>query len=292
MQGEQTRGPIPKRAPEPVDRRSEAELRARRGPREARHRRDPRRHLEPDDHDAGDRDRLGLRRAVQRARRCERAHGGRLLGARARRRDGRPRRPAPALRVLRRRRRFRLGRGRAGARARHGGHHRRRPGAPRPSGATQPAREDPHDTRGPAGDRGGDRRRREDQRDADLLPRALRSGHRRLPQRSRAARRRGRIARLGRLGRLVLREPRRLRGRPPARGDRGLLRGPAGGARSSCAARPPSPRRGSPTRSSTSGSRPLASRPSRRRGHARSARCGRQRRRRTRATPTFSTSTA
>ena len=81
-----------------------------------------------------------------------------------------------------------LARGRPEPRPRHRGHDR-----PRPSASTscvdrpEPVREDPRHARGPAGDRGVDRRRHPDQRDADLLARAPPRGRRGLRPRPPAA---------------------------------------------------------------------------------------------------------
>ena len=69
---------------------------------------------------------------------------------------------------------------------------------------------------GRAGDRGADRPRRQRQRHAAVLGRALRAGHRRLPRGPRTARERRRPDRRDRLGRLVLRLARRRQGRRPA----------------------------------------------------------------------------
>ena len=70
-----------------------------------------------------------------------------------------------------------------------------------------------------------------DQRDADLLARALPRGRRRLPARARAPRRRRRRPRQGQLGRLVLRLADRHRGRPRGSSELGNTAELAGEAR-------------------------------------------------------------
>ena len=72
----------------------------------------------------------------------------------------------------------------------------------------------------PRRDRGLHRQGQVDQRDADLLARALRGGRRGLRPRARAARRGRRRPDEGRVGRELLRLARRHRGRPAARRDR------------------------------------------------------------------------
>ena len=82
-------------------------------------------------------------------------------------------------------------------------------------------REDPRHPRGPTGHRDHDRRGPQHQRDADLLPRALPRGRRALPvgTREAALAQGGDLSKVG-LGSVVLREPRRHRGRPASRADR------------------------------------------------------------------------
>ena len=63
-------------------------------------------------------------------------------------------------------------------------------GASRPRRAAEPLHQDPRHEGGPARHRGGDLRRRADQRDAALLPRALPGRRRGVPARHRAAHRR------------------------------------------------------------------------------------------------------
>ncbi len=90
-------------------------------------------------------------------------------------------------------------------------------------GTAEPLHQDPGDPAGPAGDRGGDLRRRSDQRDAALLPRALRRRGRGVPARHRAAHRRRLEARRV-LGRLGLHQP---VGRRGGRKGAGRPEGPA-----------------------------------------------------------------
>ena len=117
--------------------------------------------------------------------------------------------------------RLRLARGRPDARARHGGDDRAGAAARRPGRQAEPLREDPGDEGRPAGDRGDDRARRADQRDADLLARALRA---RWSRPTSAALERlveaGGDPAHGHLGRELLRLARRHRGRQAARRDR------------------------------------------------------------------------
>ena len=155
--------------------------------------------------------------------------------------------------------------------------------AKRALGAARPPQrddQDPGDRRGHPRDRGDARRGHQRQRHADLLPRALRGGDRRVPRRARAAGRARRRHRADRVGRVVLREPGRHRDRPPA---------PRGSRR--CAGRPRSPTPSSRTSTSSRRSPAPAGTRSRRRARACSGRCGRRRRRRTRPTPPRSTST-
>ena len=106
-----------------------------------------------------------------------------------------------------------------------------------------------------AGDRGDPGPGHQRQRHADLLPRALRRGHRCVHERARA--RPGRRPRPvpARLGRLVLRLPRRHRGRRAAGQDRQRR------SQCACAARPRSPTPGSPTSCSRRSSTPTAGGP-------------------------------
>ncbi len=93
----------------------------------------------------------------------------------------------------------------------------------------QPVHQDPGHQGRPAGDRAVPGRGHQRQRHADLLPRALRRGDGRLPRRHRAGPG-GRPRPLpARVGRLVLRQPRRHRGRQAARQDR------VGGGEGDCA---------------------------------------------------------
>ncbi|CAA9342372.1 MAG: Transaldolase, partial [uncultured Frankineae bacterium] len=147
--------------------------------------------------------------------------------ARHRHRRGRPcahdlrralgvRRPARGLRPDRRRRRPGVDRGRPPHRPRHRAHRGRGQGAVVAGGPAQPLHQDPrHEGRSAghhSGAGGGDQR----QRHADLLPRALRRRHGRVPGRARAGEgQRPRPVPHG-LGRVLLRQPRRLRDRQAA----------------------------------------------------------------------------
>ena len=115
-------------------------------------------------------------------------------------------------------RRLRLDRGRPDARLRHRGDVRRRRcgSTTRSTGRTCYVKI-PATTAGPAGDRGHDRARQVDQRDADLLAAALQGGRRGVHPRARAARRGRRRPVEGRVGRELLRLARRHRGRQAAR---------------------------------------------------------------------------
>ena len=152
--------------------------------------------------------------------------------------------------------------------------------------AVRPARpperddQDPGDARGPPGDHPHHRCRHQRERHADLRPRALRRGHRRVHERARAARGRGWRSVHGALGRVVLREPSRHRGRPsPPRGfavaRQGCRREREAGVRAVPGVARHRPRGGR----------------SRRRARPCSARCGRRRRPRTTRTPPRCTST-
>ena len=125
--------------------------------------------------------------------------------------------PAPGPRRERRPRRLRLGGGRSVAGPRHRRHHRERPDVARDHRRTKPVREDPRHGRGPARDPADDLGGPQHQRHPAVRPRALRRGDRGLPRRARGVR--GRPVRRV-VGGVVLREPGRHRGGPPARGHR------------------------------------------------------------------------
>ena len=158
-----------------------------------------------------------------------------------------------------------------------------RPGDALPRGGRpeEPLREDPGHGAGAGRDRGLHREGPLDQRDPDLLARALRGGRRGVPARPRAARRGGRRSRLGAVRRELLRLPRRHRGRPAARGGR--PRRPPGQARRR--------EREARLRALAAGvlGRPVVVPRGQGRAH-RNAVCGRRRRRRTPPTATCSTS--
>ena len=126
-------------------------------------------------------------------------------------------------------RRLGLARGRPDARLRARAH--LRAGRPLQQGGrpAEPLRQDPGHRARARRDRGLHRQGRLDQRDADLLARALRRRRRGVPPRPRAPRRRRRRPAQGALGRELLRLPRRHRGRQAARGGRPQR--PAGKAR-------------------------------------------------------------
>ena len=188
------------------------------------------------------------------------------------------------VRPHRRRRRVRLDGGRPDARARHAGD--ARPGAALPRGdrPAEPLREDPGDEGRPPRDRGVHRPGQVDQRDADLLARALRRRAGGVRARGGAAARERRRHHEGALRRELLRLARRHRGGQAPRGDR--HRGGARRARASSRSRTPS----SPTSTGSRSPRPSAGRRSRRPARSRSAACGPPPRRRTRSTATSSTS--
>ncbi len=163
------------------------------------------------------------------------------------------------------------------------------PGTVRPGegavGAHRPPErddQDPGHARGHARDHPDAGRGNQRQRHPDLQPRALPAGDRRVPRRTRTARRRRRRHLTPRVGRVVLREPGRHRDRSPA--PRRTRAAGQGRGRQRQARVPAVPRR------SSSGARwenlvaPSA--------RACSGRCGRRRRRRTRPTPPRSTSTS
>ena len=149
----------------------------------------------------------------------------------------------------------------------------------------QRADQDPRHRGGPAGDHRGDRRGHQRQRHADLRPRALPRGHGRLPRPASSRRRdAGHDLSHDPLGRLVLRLPRRHRGRQAARRDR-HRRGHGAEGQGRHRQRPAGLRglRGGVRQ------RPLAAARGRRRP-PRSARCGPRPASRTRPTPTPCTS--
>ena len=114
------------------------------------------------------------------------------------------------------RRRPGVDRGRPPPRARHRADRRRSPPAVVARRPAQPVHQDPGDDRRSAGDHPMPGRGHQHQRDADLLPAALRRGDGRLPRRHRASPRRGPRPDPAGLGRVVLRQPRRHRDRPAA----------------------------------------------------------------------------
>ena len=127
---------------------------------------------------------------------------------------------APGLGADGRRRRLRLDRGRPDARLRPRGDVRAGDPAARGGRQAEPVREDPGDRARARRDRGLHREGQVDQRDADLLARALRGRRRGVHPRARAARRGRRRPDERRLGRELLRLARRHGGRPAARRDR------------------------------------------------------------------------
>ena len=149
---------------------------------------DRRRHLEPDDLPEGALDRRLVRRAARRAPR-ERGRPDRDLPPAGD--GGHPPRLRPdeaCLGADERRRRLRLDRGRPDARVRPRGHLRAGDPAARRGRQAEPVREDPGDRARPRRDRGLHREGQVDQRDADLLARALRGRGRGVHPRPRAAR--------------------------------------------------------------------------------------------------------
>ena len=185
----------------------------------------------------------------------------------------------PGLGADGRRRRLRLDRGRPDARLRPRGDVRAGDPAARGGRQAEPVREDPGDRARPRRDRGLHREGQVDQRDADLLARALRGRRRGVHPRARAARRRRRRPDERRVGRELLRLARRHRGRPAARRDRRPGDAAAGEARDrEREARLP-PLAGGVLR-------PALGVPRRQGRDARSAASGPRRRRRTRSTAT------
>ena len=180
-------------------------------------------------------------------------------------------------------RRLGLARGRPDARVRPGADVRAGDPLPRGGRAAEPVREDPGDQARPRRDRGLHREGQVDQRDADLLARALRRGRGGLRQGARAARRGRRRPEQGRVGRELLRLARRHRGRPAA--GRARRRGGEAARASS-----PSRTRSSPTGTGRRRSPARAGSSWPARARRRSAASGRPRRRRTRSTATCSTS--
>ena len=123
------------------------------------------------------------------------------------------RRPVPAdPRPDQRRRRLGVARGVAAAGLRHGEHARRGQGAARAGGAAEPLHQDPRHQGGPARHRGGDLRRRADQRDAALLARAVPGGGRGVSCAASSGASPPASTRR-RLGRLAVRQPLGRRGR-------------------------------------------------------------------------------
>ena len=107
---------------EPVVRQPHAPLRDRRAHRAHRPRRHPRGHVEPHDLREGARGRRRLRRAARRVCEGRCRHEGVVLGPRHDRHRERGRPAAADLRLARRGRRFRVGRGRSRSRAQHRRH--------------------------------------------------------------------------------------------------------------------------------------------------------------------------
>ena len=187
------------------------------------------------------------------------------------------RRPVPTdPRPDQRRGRLGVAGGLAAAGLRHGQHPRRGQGSARPGGAAEPLHQDSGHQGRPARDRGGDLRRRADQRDAAVLARAVRGGRRGVPARHRAAHRRRAQARR-RLRGLGVRQPLGRRGRGQ-------------GARRRCATSSASPSPSAPTRRTASCSARRAGSASTTPAPARSACCGPAPAPRTRRPPTSSTS--
>ena len=179
-----------------------------------------RRHLEPDDLPEGALDRRLVRRAARRAAE-DRGRPDRDLPPAGD--GGHPPRLRPdeaGLGADRRRRRLRLDRGRPDAGLRPRGDVRAGDPAARGGRQAERVREDPGDRPRPRRDRGLHREGQVDQRDADLLARALRGRRRGVHPRARAARRRRRRPDERRVGRELLRLARRHRGGPAARRDR------------------------------------------------------------------------
>ncbi len=252
-----------------------------RPPREGR--RDRRRHVEPDDLPEGAGDRRVVRRAARRAAE-DRGRPDRDLPAAGD--GGHPPRLRPAAAGVGRRRgrgRLRLARSRPDARLRPRGHVRAGDPAARGGRQGEPVRQDPGNGARAGGDRGLHREGQVDQRDADLLARALRGRRRGLHPRARAARRRRRRPLAGRVGGELLRLSGRQRGRPAAGRDR---RPGDEAARASWRSRT----RSSPTVTGRRPSRGRAGSSSRPRGRPRSAVCGRRPRPRIRSTATSCTS--
>ena len=137
---------------------------------------------------------------------------GDLLAARGRRHHGGLRPLPPDLGRRQGPGRLRLARGRARHRVRHRRDDRAGAEAARVGRQAEPVREDPGDRARARRDRGVHRARQVDQRDADLLARALRGGRAGVHSRARAARRGRRRPVARRVGRVVLRLARRHRG--------------------------------------------------------------------------------
>ena len=147
---------------------------------------------------------------------------------------GRPRRvrpPSPRLGRGRGPGRLGLARGRPDPRLRARGDLRAGDALPRRGRPAEPVREDPGDDARPRRDRGLHRQGQVDQRDADLLARALRRGRRGVRQGAGAARRGRRRPDEGRFGGELLRLARRHRGRPAPGRDRRPGDAPRGQAR-------------------------------------------------------------
>ena len=128
--------------------------------------------------------------------------------------------PATGLGTHRWSRWVRLARGRPRSRVRARRDVRAGEAADRARRPSEPLREDPGDGARRGGDRGFDRGRAPDQRDADLLARAPCGRCRGVRQGARTARRRRRRSDPRRVRRELLRLPRRHRGRPPPRRGR------------------------------------------------------------------------
>ena len=180
-------------------------------------------------------------------------------------------------------RRLRLDRGRSDARLRPRGDVRAGDQAARRGRQAEPVREDPGDRARPRRDRGLHREGQVDQRDPDLLARALRGRCRGVRPRTGAAGRGRRRSDERQVCRELLRLARRHGGRPPARRDRRPGDEAAAGSwRSRTRSSPTATgRRRSPARAGSS---------SPARARARSAASGPRRRRRTRSTATSCTS--
>ena len=228
-----------------------------------------RRDVQPDDLPGRDRRGRRLRRPDPRAERRARRSQGDLLAARQGRHPRRLRHPAPRLGRGRGQGRLGLARGRPEPRARHRGDQVRGRAPARARRPPEPLHQDPGHARGPAGDRGHDRRRHPGQRDADLLARAPPQGRRGLRRAASSASSTAAATRpAGRVRRLVLRLARGHRGRQAPR------RASAATTSSRASSRSPTP--SSPTRPTARSSRPRSGRRWRPRARPSSAACGRR----------------